>query len=366
MNPTNKSLLEQMQIHDIEIVRRKELLDFTLHDCQLLTACREIIQEEVDGLVSLFYEKQTSNIEIALIIGDADTLQRLRAAMTRYVIDLFSGFYDEEYVNNRLRIGLVHKRIGVEPKYYLSAMRILKSLLQDVLNRRLKGHADLDATKDALDKLLYFDNEFVFETYIRSLLSELESAKNKAVQYAVGLEEKVLERTRELEELSRKDTLTNLYNHRHLVDLLRRELNRGKRVASPLTLLYMDLNGFKQINDSAGHLAGDEVLKRFAAVLSSICRTTDICARYGGDEFCVLLPDTSAAGALDFEERLRQALSQQADLPQVSIGLAQAGPVDWPDQASLIALADKRMYEAKVKARKNRSSEAQRLPATLA
>lgn len=347
MNPTQKSLLEQMRIHDIEILRRKELLDFGAADTRLLMACGEFIGEEVESLVELFYEKQTANDDIALIIGDADTLRRLRAAMVRYVTDLFSGFYDEEYVTNRLRIGLVHKRIGVEPKYYLSAMRLLKALLLDVLERRLKGHAELEATKTALDKLLYFDNELVFETYIRSLVAEVESARNKAVEYAVGLEQKVLERTRELQDLSRRDPLTGLYNHRHLGDVLRAELNRGKRLSLPLVLLYMDLDGFKVINDKAGHLVGDEILRRFSQALQRVARNTDICVRYGGDEFCVLLLDTERAGALEFEQRLLAELEQESDVPRPSIGMAQAGPFEWPSPTALIAQADQRMYAAK-------------------
>ncbi len=91
MNPTQKSLLEQMEVHDFEIARRKELLGFTTYDAQLLAACRDFIESEVEAIVTMFYEKQTAVDEIALIIGDIDTLTRLRSAMVRYVEDLFSG-----------------------------------------------------------------------------------------------------------------------------------------------------------------------------------------------------------------------------------------------------------------------------------
>ncbi|WP_395702314.1 GGDEF domain-containing protein [Aquabacterium sp.] len=347
MNPTQQSLLEQMQIHDLEIARRKELLGFGPRDVQLLSACSGFIAEEVEALVAVFYEKQTGIDEISLIIGDIGTLTRLRAAMTRYVIDLFAGYYDEDYVNNRLRIGLVHKRIGVAPKYYLSAMRILKSLLLDVLARRMGAHPDREDTVQALDKLLYFDNEFVFDTYIRSLLAEIESAKDKAIQHALSLEQKVAERTRELEEVSRRDPLTGLYNQRFFAESLRRELSRARRAGRPLSLLYVDVDDFKLVNDRRGHLAGDEVLRAVAGLLQATCRDYDLCCRYGGDEFCVLLPDADAATATEIAGRLIEEWSRQPGQPPLSVGVAQAGPDDWPEPAQLIGQADRAMYSAK-------------------
>ncbi|MBV2134988.1 GGDEF domain-containing protein [Pseudomonas sp. MAP12] len=349
MNPTQKSLAEQMQIHDLEIARRKELLGFTKQDGELLAACSGHILDKAEALVKTFYHKQTAINEIAVIIGDADTLARLRSAMTRYVIDLFSGNYGEEYVNNRLRIGLVHKRIGVAPKYYLSAMRILKSLLMDILGEHLANKPYREETLQALDKLLYFDNELVFDTYIRSLLSEIESAKDKAVQYALSLEQQVAERTRELEQLSRQDPLTNLYNQRFFMETLSGELARAQRTATPLALLYFDVDNFKQINDQTGHLAGDEVLRSIAAALLAECRTYDTCCRYGGDEFCVLLPGTDAQGAQLFAERLlaRLAKDSLATSPSLSIGIAQNGPQTWLDPLQFISCADQHMYAAK-------------------
>lgn len=349
MNPTKQSLLDQMKVNQLEITRRKELLGFTIDDAQRLAACGEFINEELDELVATFYEKQTAVDEISLIIGDADTLARLKAAMTRYIADLFAGVYDETYVNNRLRIGIVHKRIGVSPKYYLSAMHLLKSLLLDVLRRHLPTPEDFKTAATALDKLLYLDNEFVFDTYIRSMLAEIETAREAALEHASRLEEKVAERTRELEELARKDPLTGLYNQRHFLEALHRELMRGKRTSSPLTLIYLDLDGFKSVNDSLGHLAGDALLRRLAHIITGQCRSYDMPCRYGGDEFCVLLPETELHEAAVFAQRLQDAANggDAASSMRLSIGLVQVGPDHWATPVEVVEAADHNMYTAK-------------------
>ena len=117
-----------------------------------------------------FYLRQTEIDEISLLIGDADTLTRLRNAQRKYIVDLFAGNYDSECVNNRLRIGMVHKRIGVEPKLYLSAVRSLKDLIAEVLRDNITQEATLTETLKALDNLFYFDTTLVFDTYIGSLV----------------------------------------------------------------------------------------------------------------------------------------------------------------------------------------------------
>jgi hypothetical protein len=134
MLQTEQTLFEQMRITELEIESRKALFSFTAADVKALQSFKPIIEENIDKIVDDFYGLQTSVSEIALLIGDSDTLARLRTAQRRYVLDLFNGVYDLEYVNNRLRIGLVHKRIGVEPKLYLSAVHTLKELIYAVIN----------------------------------------------------------------------------------------------------------------------------------------------------------------------------------------------------------------------------------------
>ena len=178
---TEKTLLEQMQIGDFEIEQRKTLFSLTDANIAALKSAKPIIDANIDDLVSKFYELQTSIPEISLLIGDADTLNRLRHAQRKYVVDLFYGLYDLEYVNNRLRIGLVHKRIGVEPKLYLSAMYALKRLLYDLLTQEIQDLGQREEVLAALEKLLLFDISLVFDTYIRSLLSEIRFRKRNPI-----------------------------------------------------------------------------------------------------------------------------------------------------------------------------------------
>lgn len=336
-----------MQISDIEISRRKELLGLNNENLTELATKKIIIEEHIDNIVNEFYAGQTEIDEISLLIGDADTLRRLRSAQRCYVIDLFSGTYDSGYVNNRLRIGLVHKRIGVEPKLYLSAIRALKEIVIKTLKKQIKNPENLERILCTLDKLLYFDTTLVFDTYIASLVGEIENAKNRTEIYAKSLEAKVAERTKQLEHQTKLDPLTNLFNHRAMQDLLRKEIALAKRRQTLLSLVYFDIDKFKQINDNYGHLKGDEVLKNVGQLLNENIRETDIACRYGGDEFCLIFPDCSGHQAVSICKKFSQDFEQKYPEFSLSIGIVEAGPSDYPDENQLIKIADKKMYQAK-------------------
>ncbi|BBN60559.1 GGDEF domain-containing protein [Hydrogenovibrio marinus] len=350
MMRTDQTLLQQMQISEVEIRNRMDLLELGREQLAQLSEHKALIEENIDVIVDEFYEKQTKIDEISLLIGDADTLARLRLAQQKYVTDLFSGDYDVEYVNNRLRIGMVHKRIGVEPKLYLSAVMTLKSLIFRVLKSNIHDTEKLENTLEVLDKLLYFDTTLVFDTYIDSLVSEIENAKRKTELYAKGLEEKVAERTEQLERQARLDPLTNLYNQRALQDLMYKELLLAKRHQACLSLIYFDIDEFKAVNDSQGHIRGDEVLKTIGDILLNNTRETDIACRYGGDEFCVILPDCSAEYAENLCKKIIQAFSKKCPTLTLSMGICETGPVEFLEGDELIRFADEQMYLAKKEA----------------
>lgn len=348
--PTDFTLTDQLRMTEREIRRRKELLHITKEDTETLLALKSLIANQVDSLVEEFYEGQVQVSEISRLIGDADTLCRLKKHMRFYILSLFDSDYGHDYVLSRLRIGMVHKRIGVSPKLYVSAIRNLQNRLRNILT----GQSNKDCNRcgkqiDALEKILLFDLELVFDTYIHSLMDELSRGKEEIEQYAESLEETVAQRTQELFDLARKDGLTSLLNQRSFYEDLRRELARAQRHAHPLTLIYFDLDGFKGINDTLGHNRGDEILSGAADAMRQSIRTEDIPARYGGDEFCIILPETTIDESRLIAERLTSAFDKTMGETGVtmSIGIA-AMAIDTPINAeTLVKKADSAMYESK-------------------
>jgi len=347
MKRTNQTLLEQMKISDAEILRRKELLELDMESLNFFSRYKLIIGDNIDNIVGEFYQKQVQIDEIVLLIGDADTLGRLSNALRKYIIDLFSGHYDAEYVNNRLRIGMVHKRIGVEPKLYLSAVATLKKILSKVLENTIEHKDDLNEVLEVLDKLLHFDITLVFDTYIDSLVEEVEAAKRRTEIYAESLENKVAERTKQLEEQAERDPLTNIYNQRVMYKSLRREISLAKRHQSKLCLVYFDVDHFKEINDKDGHLKGDDVLQYIAQCIVKHVRETDIACRYGGDEFTIILPECNVVEAKGICEKIIKDFVEKYPDYSLSIGIAETGEYDFLDENQLIKMADKNMYLAK-------------------
>jgi len=347
MSRTEKSLIEQMKITDYEITRRLDLLNLDINILSILSKHRKIIVDNIDIIVTDFYQRQTEIDEISLLIGDAETLNRLRGAQKHYVLDLFAGNYGSEYVNNRLRIGLVHKRIGVEPKLYISAVVTLKECISNVLESILTDKEELKTTLDVLNRLINFDTTLVFDTYIGSLVGEIETAKKRTEIYAQELEIKVALRTKQLEEQAKRDPLTGLFNHRAFQESLHRELSLAKRRKGDLALVYIDVDKFKKLNDLHGHLYGDEILKTIARVFFDKLRQTDIPCRYGGDEFCIILPDCEQSQAQEVCEKIFAELKRCKVACSLSVGIHNFNYDNDMSADEFIHLADQKMYEAK-------------------
>jgi diguanylate cyclase (GGDEF)-like protein len=153
------------------------------------------------------------------------------------------------------------------------------------------------------------------------------------------------------ERLARTDTLTGLVNRRGMHDALERERARGRRAVSPTSVLIIDVDHFKKINDVHGHAAGDLVLRQVAKCVTGAVRASDAVARWGGEEFLVLLPDTPIEGAKACAENIRAKIeAMRGDQPvTVSIGCAQFGSRESTHAA--IARADERLYQAKATGR---------------
>ncbi len=347
MHHFNQSLLEQLRLSDVEIRRRLALLGLTSKRLTDLAQLRSSIASRVDGIVDEFYEQQLTINEIGLLIADRDTLQRLKMAQRGYILELFSGICDEDYVNSRLRIGMVHHRIGVPPKLFMPSLKLLKDLIVDAMCSDKHTASDSAELVDTLDRLLHFDTTLVFDTYIDRLIQEREAEKDRTERYARSLEEKVAERTAELQEAASIDSLTGVYNRRSMDELFRRELAAARRRQVSLAVVYVDVDLFKTINDEYGHLRGDEILRSLGECLRTSLRETDVACRYGGDEFCLILVDCDLEGARTVRRKVVDAFAAACPGVTLSCGFATTGPSEFQDQDTLVALADKSMYRAK-------------------
>jgi diguanylate cyclase (GGDEF)-like protein len=163
---------------------------------------------------------------------------------------------------------------------------------------------------------------------------------------------------REYEHVASTDGLTGLHNRRWLGDAFRRQMHRCERNNQPCTLIMLDIDHFKQVNDRFGHLAGDRVLCTVAQVLLNMLRPTDLVARYGGEEFALCLPETDAKGAWVIAERLRKAIANTPTpfeegklLPPVTISIGIAGMTPGQSLDSLTSASDSALYRAKANGR---------------
>jgi diguanylate cyclase (GGDEF)-like protein len=181
---------------------------------------------------------------------------------------------------------------------------------------------------------------------------ELNTIRLLAGQAGIAVENARLYET--TERLSRTDGLTLLYNHRFFQERIREEFKRSDRFRQTLALLMIDVDDFKRINDTFGHQAGDRVLRRIARVLRESLRAVDVAARYGGDEFAIILPDTDLREASEVAERLRRSVEKHPFFVggtsvtlTLSLGAAARLPQSPVLSEELIKMADHALFQAK-------------------
>jgi diguanylate cyclase (GGDEF)-like protein len=201
---------------------------------------------------------------------------------------------------------------------------------------------------------------------VNKMASNMDALMKELGHERSALEQQVSGRTRELEQANRllmdianRDALTGLANRRRLEIELERNISFSKRTGQPLAVIMMDLDSFKIVNDTAGHLVGDNILRAVASTLRSRVRVTDLVVRWGGDEFCILVPATQAQGAIAAAESLVDAVKEATSAVSLPVPLqaptASAGvacfPEDGEDPHTLILNADAALYQVKATGR---------------
>jgi diguanylate cyclase (GGDEF)-like protein len=189
--------------------------------------------------------------------------------------------------------------------------------------------------------------------YLTEVFNAMVKRLRQGRETLATINETLRRKNEELHRISITDSLTGLYNRKHMLEALDKEVNRCLRHNRTFALLIIDIDHFKKYNDSYGHLAGDEVLRRLGSVFKASIRTCDYAARYGGEEFIFLLPETDAASGAQTAERIRSQVAKEEfgsdEKPivvTVSVGVA-AYPDNGDDPESVLRYADDALYKAK-------------------
>ena len=189
--------------------------------------------------------------------------------------------------------------------------------------------------------------------YLTEVFNDMVARLRHGREQLDAINEKLRKKNKELHELSITDSLTGLYNRKHLMETLGKEVARSERHEHEFALLIIDIDHFKKYNDTYGHLAGDEVLSRLGAVFSASIRSCDYVARYGGEEFIVILPEIGPNEGVQAAERIRSRVAEESFgsdsepiVVTISVGVA-SYPKHGEDPESIIKNADGALYIAK-------------------
>lgn len=330
------------------IAERLQLLDLDGIDTAITgRALHEyVIAPNADAIITRFCVLLTQIESFTAIVSKHSDLERLQNTLRRYLLSLGVDFAEPTYFEERRRIGEVHQQIGVSQSLYQCAYRQLQDLLIEYIPAHIRDdHAAYDQLLRFALKITALDMSLAVESYCDARVSGLkESLETERGE------------TERLRKLSITDWLTELHNHSYSRRCLSAALDRAQREGAPLCVMMADLDHFKKINDTHGHLIGDEVLRIAAARMVSGSRSGDRVARYGGEEFLFILQDTDIAEGADVAERVRARIN--SDLVHcgetslnvtMSLGLAQAREDDSVDD--LIERADTALYAAKAAGR---------------
>ncbi len=302
------------------------------------------------------YQKDVQVLRVALSSATkmADTAEQ-RSALFDFTYYFFGagGYYDGQQAFAQKRAGqdLIASENYVNNPF-LSSFQNDIQVYTDVVNREI---AQEDASLNSLTTLVRFLNIGLGGSACLFGIGIVVFITRSISRLYLQIEEKnakLAENNTILQALSKTDPLTELPNHRALLSTLKQELERARRYDRPCSLLFLDLDHFKALNDGYGHAAGDTVLCAFAGVLSTTIRNMDTAGRWGGEEFVVILPEATVEEALDIAERIRKAVSFFSF--EISGGLhltCSVGVACYPehatDQDALITAADQAMYGAK-------------------
>jgi two-component system, cell cycle response regulator len=290
----------------------------------------QVIAPHADVITDQFYTALDQDPEFIRLVGGRAV--HLRPNLIDYLQHFGLGFDTRQYFNACFHLGIAHLRAGIPLSFFKASFFLLQQVLLDFVPPAAALPAgDYEGLVSILVRLIALDMTLATDTYH---LSEIRALQSQAST----------------------DALTGLFNHGAIMTELHQRMARAREQRRSLCIAMVDIDFFKKVNDTYGHLAGDRVLAEVASRIRAAVRSFDIAGRYGGEEFLLVFSDTDLQMAQVVAERVRQAVAatpvanEGKQIPvTISLGVALASGSDIPDQ--IIERADRALYVAKTAGR---------------
>jgi len=315
-------------------------LDRTMREHVHLLQNKVLTRDAASRIVDQFFAQLALNPQASSLLSSFD-LGHLKERQVAYFMEFGVRFEGADYFESRARVGVAHARVGVPLSLYLEAFGMLQCLILEEVFSLSGDQQHWEVLMRLVLKLTTLDVALATEVYHRAQIQDLD----RSLKY-LELEQKSLRKQLD------QDALTGVSSRTSLLRELQDSIERASKTGQPLVVIMADLDHFKLINDRHGHLVGDRVLKEVAARIKAALREFDLVGRYGGEEFVILLEDTSTHTALQIAERIRLRIgsepihiSAQDMQLTISQGVALCGQGD--DCQSMLSRADQAMYKAK-------------------
>lgn len=325
------------------IAERLQWLGLSVND--LYTAeqlQQEIIQPHVDAIVSDFYTWLPTIDAARPLLADSEQVSRLKQTQTQYLLNLGIGFDQADYFESRLRVGQAHVWVGLSLSLYQCAYQHLSEL---ILAHVDIGRDNARALTTFVHKIVALDMSLAIETYHLTQVQSLEESLDRSQS-----------QQQDLRVAATTDSLTGLSNRETIIAQLNSTLQKPHQKSHPPVAIMVDIDHFKEVNDTHGHLVGDKVLTETARRINSALRDFDNIGRYGGEEFLLVLNGANLRTAQHVAERIREHVATQPinlqglEVPvSISLGVAVARTDEAVD--ALVSRADKALYAAKASGR---------------
>lgn len=321
-------IAQDLHLSPRELEQRKNFLEIGPDDTRLIKAFAAAMGPVPSDVFDAFYQHLLAFPETAPILRDQTTVEKLKELQTAHLQRLLSGKYDQDYLLDRLAVGWRHTELGIVPLWYIGSYDKYLEAIKNLTQRYAEQPARVFAS---LFKVILLDMILTLEAYHYGKYRLQEELKRAVVT----------------------DELTGVFNRRKVDEMLAFEMDRARRSKAPLTVLMLDIDHFKKVNDTFGHQAGDEVLRQLATLVSSSLRQDDYLIRLGGEEFGAFLPNTPLDRALVAAERIRHRVGEEVfgAVGQVTVSLGAAVLEPHDTKQTFLQRADAKLYEAKRKGR---------------